>query len=186
MFKELVPILKDRAVTITLAREGELLRINVIPQKVGGKDDDDDDDIPGGKKSTSKTDEPEILTQPFTAVGSADELDAELPALLGHYVEIRSTMASAIEEMKRKAQEAIDAVTKETKKLESDADKKNKAAKDKLAAAKKKAGEKDPPPTPKTASLFGGDDDKPADPKPEDDGEGEDDAENEDGKGGDE
>lgn len=169
MFIELLPVLKDRAVTITLALEGEFIRINVIPQKLG-KRQDGDDDLP--KSSKRYDSEPQILTEPFTAVATAAELDAELPALLVQYAEIRTGTAATIADLKSKSEEAIEAVKKETKKDEAAATKKNDEAKKKLVAAKKKVGEKD---APETGSLFGADAkaDKPESEDDEKDEEGE-------------
>ena len=60
MFKELAPVLRDRAVllTVTLLHEDQI-RVNIVPKKL--KDGDND-----------------ALTTPLSVTGTAEELDAEL------------------------------------------------------------------------------------------------------------
>ena len=68
MFTELMPLLKQRVVMITISDVGEgLLRVNVIPRRLEGS-----------------ADENGTLTAPLSiTAGKADELDRELP---GHDV----------------------------------------------------------------------------------------------------
>ena len=60
MFKELVPVLRDRAVllTVTLVDEGQI-RVNIVPKKL--KDGDND-----------------ALTTPLSVTSTAEDLDADL------------------------------------------------------------------------------------------------------------
>lgn len=147
MFTELAPVLKDRAITITVALEGDLIRINVIPQKLSG----DDDDKP--HKTNGKA-EPEILTEPFTATGTAAELDAELPGLLTSFVKVRGNVATAITDFQATADKSLETVKAETSKATKAAESKLKDAKGKLDAANKKAGVK---PAPETPNMFASD-----------------------------
>ena len=62
MFVELVPLLKDRTVLITVASIDGKLKVNVIPAK-------------------AKEGEEQALTTPLSFTGSAEELDAELGAI---------------------------------------------------------------------------------------------------------
>ena len=91
MFVELVPLLKDRTVLITVASIDRKLKVNSIPTKV-------------------KDGEEEALTTPLTFTGSAEELDAELGNLLTGYVhshlELRNTLAEAKAEMDAAAKAA--------------------------------------------------------------------------------
>jgi PRTRC genetic system protein E len=67
MFKELVPVLRDRAVLLTVTLvEADQIRVNIVPKKL--KDGDND-----------------ALTTPLSVTGTAEELDAQLaPTLVGY------------------------------------------------------------------------------------------------------
>jgi len=90
MFKELVPILRSRAVLMTAtALDDDQIRVNVVPKKT--KDGDND-----------------ALTTPLSVTGTAEELDAQLgPTLIG-YVASHLQMKNALE----KAKADMDAATK--------------------------------------------------------------------------
>jgi PRTRC genetic system protein E len=63
MFMELLPLLKQRVVMITVSDAGDgVLRVNVIPRKLDGD-----------------ADQNQALTTPLSITGSAEELDRELP-----------------------------------------------------------------------------------------------------------
>jgi PRTRC genetic system protein E len=85
MFKELVPILRDRAVllTVTLLDEDQI-RVNIVPKKL--KDGDND-----------------ALTTPLSVTGTAEELDAELSKTLvgfvGAHLQMKNTLEKAKTEM---------------------------------------------------------------------------------------
>ena len=91
MFVELMPLLKERTLLITVARVDGRLKINVIPAKV-------------------KESEEHALTTPLSFTGSAEELDSELGRQLANYVEshlaLASTLAEAKEEMEAAAKAA--------------------------------------------------------------------------------
>lgn len=91
MFVELIPLLKDRTLLITVARVDERLKVNVIPAKV-------------------KEGEDQALATPLSFTGSAEELDAELGRHLASYVEshleLGSTLAEAKAEMDAAAKAA--------------------------------------------------------------------------------
>ena len=84
MFVELVPLLNDRTLLITIATIGGKLKVNLIPAK-------------------AKEGEEQALTTPLSFTGSAEELDAELGSHLATYVqshmELRNTLAEAKAEM---------------------------------------------------------------------------------------
>jgi PRTRC genetic system protein E len=68
MFKELAPVLRQRAVLVTITHlEEDQIRVNVIPQKI-------------------KDGENTALTTPLTVTGTAEELDRDLPATLVNFV----------------------------------------------------------------------------------------------------
>ena len=90
MFKELVPILRSRAVLMTVtALDDDQIRVNVVPKKV--KDGDHD-----------------ALTTPLSVTGTAEELDAQLGATLVGFVASHLQMKNALE----KAKADMDAATK--------------------------------------------------------------------------
>jgi PRTRC genetic system protein E len=90
VFKELVPILRNRAVVLTVtAVDDDQIRVNVVPKKV--KDGDHD-----------------ALTTPLSVTGTAEELDAQLASTLVGFVASHLQMKSALE----KAKSEMDAATK--------------------------------------------------------------------------
>ena len=90
MFKELVPILRSRAVVMTAtALDNDQIRVNVVPKKV--KDGDND-----------------ALTTPLSVTGTAEELDAQLGPTLVGFVASHLQMKNALE----KAKADMDSATK--------------------------------------------------------------------------
>jgi PRTRC genetic system protein E len=90
MFKELVPILRSRAVLMTVtALDDDQIRVNVVPKKM--KDGDHD-----------------ALTTPLSVTGTAEELDTQLAATLVGFVASHLQMKNALE----KAKADMDAATK--------------------------------------------------------------------------
>jgi PRTRC genetic system protein E len=91
VFVELVPLLKDRTVLITVASIDGKLKVNLIPAK-------------------TKEGEEQALTTPLSFTGSAEELDAELGSHLASYVhshvELHNTLAEAKAEMDAAAKAA--------------------------------------------------------------------------------
>ena len=100
MFTELMPLLKQRVVMITISDVGEgLLRVNVIPRKLEGS-----------------ADENGALTVPLSITGKAEELDRELPGQLTSFTESVTKTGSNIDELKTQHAAAIKAVEAENKK----------------------------------------------------------------------
>ena len=90
MFKELVPILRNRAVLMTAtALDDDQIRVNVVPKKT--KDGDHD-----------------ALTTPLSVTGTAEELDAQLGSTLVGFVASHLQMKKALE----KAKADMDSATK--------------------------------------------------------------------------
>ena len=90
MFKELVPILRNRAVLMTAtALDDDQIRVNVVPKKM--KDGDHD-----------------ALTTPLSVTGTAEELDTQLAATLVGFVASHLQMKNALE----KAKSEMDTATK--------------------------------------------------------------------------
>jgi PRTRC genetic system protein E len=101
VFQELMPLLAQRTLFLTLARVGaDQIRINVIPQRV---------------KSTD-TDQNDALLTPLSISGTPQELDEALPAHLvefvGAHLGLSSTLKSVKEQMDAAAKAAREAARK--------------------------------------------------------------------------
>jgi len=90
MFKELLPVLRDRAVLLTVTLvDVDQVRVNIVPKKL--KDGDND-----------------ALTTPLSVTGTAGELDAELSSTIVGYVGSHLQMKNTLE----KARAEMDAASK--------------------------------------------------------------------------
>ncbi|HEX4030947.1 MAG TPA: PRTRC system protein E [Terracidiphilus sp.] len=140
MFKELAPVLRHRAVLMTITfAEDDQIRVNVVPKKL-------------------KDDENKALTTPLTITGTAEELDAELGPTLVDFVaahlQLKNTLKQAKEEMDDAAKAAqAEARSKSKTPVKKDATSSTSATA-KPAQIAKATAEPAPPPPPRTASLF--------------------------------
>jgi PRTRC genetic system protein E len=96
MFVELMPMLKQRTLLITVARVDEKLKVNVIPAKV-------------------KEGEDHALTTPLSFTGSAEELDSELGRHLVSYVDSHLALGSTLAEAKAEMDAAAKAARQKGK-----------------------------------------------------------------------
>ena len=96
MFVELMPLLKERTLLITVARVDEKLKVNVIPAKVNEGDD-------------------HALTTPLSLTGSAEELDSELGRHLASYVDSHLALGSTLAEAKAEMDAAAKAARQKVK-----------------------------------------------------------------------
>ena len=96
MFVELMPLLKERTLLITVARVDEKVRVNVIPAKV-------------------KEVEDHALTTPLSVTGSAEELDSELGRHLASYVDSHLALGSTLAEAKAEMDAAAKAARQKVK-----------------------------------------------------------------------
>ena len=109
MFTELMPLLKQRAVMITISDIGEgLLRINFIPRKIEGA-----------------ADENAALTTPLSITGRPEELDRELPSQLASFTESILKTGANLEELKAQHTAAVKALEAENRKRLDDKKKAN-------------------------------------------------------------
>ena len=100
VFTELMPLLKQRVVMITISDVGEgLLRVNVIPRRLEGS-----------------TDENGALTVPLSITGKAEELDRELPGQLASFTESVTQTRSNLDELRTQHAAAIKALEAENRK----------------------------------------------------------------------
>jgi PRTRC genetic system protein E len=109
VFTELMPLLKQRAVMITISDVGDgLLRINLIPRKIEG----------GSDENTA-------LISPLSITGNPDELDRELPAQLSAFTESVLKTSTNLQELKAQHAAAVKALEAENKKKLDDKKKPN-------------------------------------------------------------
>jgi PRTRC genetic system protein E len=109
VFTELMPLLRQRAVMITISDVGEgLLRVNIIPRKLEGSSEDNT-----------------ALTTPLSITGKAEELDRELPGQLTSFTESIAKTGSNLEELKTQHSAAVKAMEAENKKKLDDKKKAN-------------------------------------------------------------
>ena len=100
MFMELLPLLKQRVVMITVSDVGDgVLRVNVIPRKLDGD-----------------ADQNQALTTPLSITGSAEELDRELPGQLASFTESVVKTGSNLGELRTQHAAAVKVVEAENKK----------------------------------------------------------------------
>jgi len=103
MFQELMPLLAQRILLLTLSRvSDEQISVNIIPKPL--KSDQPDDGS--------------ALTTPLRVTGTPKELDEQLPPQLAEFVEthlgLSSTLKSAKEQMEAAAKAAREAAKKPT------------------------------------------------------------------------
>jgi PRTRC genetic system protein E len=127
VFVELMPLLKDRTLLLTIARVGEKVKVNVIPAKAKeGKD--------------------QALTTPLSYAGSPEELDAELGKHLASYVDTHLALGSTLAEAKAEMDAAAKAARQKAKASQ--------VPKTDPATAKKAEATTPPSTTEATPSLF--------------------------------
>jgi len=128
VFVELMPMLKERTLLITVARLEEKLKVNVIPTK-------------------SKEGEDQALTTPLSYTGSPEELDAELGKHLASYVDSHMQLGSTLVEAKSEMDAAAKAARQKVKATQQTSEPDQTAPKQETAAATA-------PVTDTTPSLF--------------------------------
>lgn len=103
MFTELLPLLADRTLVLTIARiDDGLLRVNVIPKSKAAKEND----------SAEKA-----LTTPLSVTGSAADLDRDLPAQLTSFAHSVTQTGSNLVQVEEAHRAAIKAVEADNKKM---------------------------------------------------------------------
>jgi len=135
MFAELMPLLADRTVVLTLAKTGDTqLAVSVIPKRSGEKDENS------------------ALCTPLTLTGTPDELDHELAGVLRDYVDTLGKFRHSLADVKTATEEAVKTAEAEGKKKIDDA---KKAANLKTSRSATIGKASDPPAAPR-AELFAG------------------------------
>lgn len=139
MFTELMPLLADRTVLITVARESDTtVRVNTIPKRV-------------------KEGENAALTTPLSFVGTPEELDRDFPSALAEYVETHQGLSTTLAQAKAEMDAAAKAAQEEAKRK---SDERRKAKSANSAPAPSGSNEPAAPAQPEhavpaSANLFG-------------------------------
>jgi PRTRC genetic system protein E len=137
MFKELVPVLRQRAVLLTITSlEDDQIRVNIVPKKL-------------------KDGENNALTTPISITATADELDAGLSATLVSYVGSHLQLKNTLEKAKAEMDAAAKAAQAEARaKSKTPLKKETTTAASPKPVETAKSAEPAKPIAPKTASLF--------------------------------
>ena len=91
MFQELQPLLKNRMLLITVASEGDQMRVNIMPKALSA-------DKSGELNQAQST--------PLSVLATADELDRELPRLLGGFVAQHQKLDESLAQFEKDIEEA--------------------------------------------------------------------------------
>jgi len=129
VFIELMPMLKERTVLITVALIEGKLKVNVIRTK-------------------AKDSEDQALTTPLTYTGSPEELDAELGKHLASYVDSHVQLGSTLAEAKAEMDAAAKAARQRAKATQQ-------TPKSEQTTSKQDTPAATPTTTETTPSLFG-------------------------------
>lgn len=140
MFTELMPLLAERTVLITVARESDtIIRATVVPKRI------------------KESDNPALST-PLTVTGTPEELDRELPRALAEYVETHQRLSTTLAQAKAEMEAAAKAAQEEAKR-KSDERRKAKSPSASLpapASTEAAPPAKTEPAPPANPNLFGG------------------------------
>ena len=143
MFKQLIPLLRQRSVLLIIAHLGaDEIRVNLVPKKTADGEND-------------------ALTTPMSFTGTAEELDAQfsdaIVSFVASHLELKNTLARAKEEMDAAAKAAQEEARNKAKSL-----KKPTSEPAKKAEPEKKPELKKEPEPPRATGLFDSPDPKKA------------------------
>jgi len=119
MFTELMPLIEQRPLTITVAvlNGGRQIRVNVVPQTLE-KDGKVNDKIGySTKDKIAKVPDEAIkaLTTPLSLTGTAEEIDAELAQALREFAESHVQLQKTVDQAKEQIAEAVKAIEERDK-----------------------------------------------------------------------
>jgi PRTRC genetic system protein E len=140
MFQQLVPLLRQRSVLLTVTLvEDDHVRVNVIPKKLAEGENN-------------------ALTTPMSFTGTAEELDAELPVAISSFVASHLQLKNTLEKAKEEMASAVKAAQEEARNKAKNAKKGNDTAAKATATEKKDAEKKEEetkaPAPPSLPGLF--------------------------------
>ena len=102
MFQELMPLLAQRILLLTLSRVGdEQISVNIIPKPL----------------KSDPQDNGSALTTPLRVTGTPKELDDQLPPQLAEFVETHLGLSSTLKSAKEQMEAAVKAAREAAKKL---------------------------------------------------------------------
>lgn len=119
MFTELMPLIEQRPVTITVAvlSGSHRIRVNVVPKSLE-KDSQANDKIGySNKEKIAKVPDEAIqaLTTPLSLTGTAEEIDAELAQALREFAESHVQLQKTVDQAKEQIAEAVKAIEERDK-----------------------------------------------------------------------
>jgi PRTRC genetic system protein E len=119
MFTELMPLIEQRPVTITVAvlSGSQRIRVNVVPKSLE-KDGQINDKIGySNKDKIAKVPEDAVkaLTTPLSLTGTAEEIDAELAQALREFAESHVQLQKTVDQAKEQIAEAVKAIEERDK-----------------------------------------------------------------------
>src|SRR6266404_2191809 len=118
MFTELMPLIEQRPVTITVAvLKSRQIRVNVVPRSLE-KDGKVNDKIGySSKDKIAKVPDEAInaLTTPLSLTGTAEEIDAELAQALREFAESHVQLQKTVDQAKEQIAEAVKAIEERDK-----------------------------------------------------------------------
>ncbi len=118
MFTELMPLIEQRPVTITVAvLKSRQIRVNVVPMSLE-KDSHVNDKIGySAKDKVAKVPDEAIkaLTTPLSLTGTAEEIDAELAQALREFAESHVQLQKAVNQAKEQIAEAVKVIEERDK-----------------------------------------------------------------------
>jgi len=135
MFKQLMPLLRQRSVLLTVSHVGEdQIRVNVVPKKTADGEND-------------------ALTTPMSFTGTAEELDAQfseaIVSFVASHLELKNTLARAKEEIDAAVKAAQEEARNKAKNLKKPASEPVKKTEPERKPERKKETE-----PPRATSLF--------------------------------
>jgi len=113
MFIELMPLIENRPLTITVSALSEgRIRVNIVPQALA-KDSKVNEKIGyGNKDKIAQIPESAIhaLTVPLSLTGTPEEIDAELAQQLKAFVDCHMALRQSVEDARLQIAEAVKAI----------------------------------------------------------------------------
>jgi PRTRC genetic system protein E len=113
MFIELMPLLKIRSLTLTVASlDGEQIRVNVVPHSRPEDGKANDSIKYNHKTEVAAIPEASIkaLTTPLSITGRAEEIDEQLVSVLSRYVESHAGLQQSFDRASTEISEAVKAI----------------------------------------------------------------------------
>jgi len=118
MFTELMPLIVQRPLTITVAvLSDRQIRVNVVPQTLEKDGKVNDKVAYSNKDKVAKVPDEAIkaLTTPLSLTGTAEEIDAELAQALREFAESHLQLQRTVDQAKEEMAEAVKAIEERDK-----------------------------------------------------------------------